>query len=215
MTDVNIQEGGNSERIAFLFDRRRVIASGLACELVVPKKWLADVAGESTWRQFVRTPYAASFRISDATFILVSLHIDYGQSDDRVPELRAIAEFMRDWADRTNRWGHNLITLGDFNIDRKDDDLWKAFTSTGLHVPDDLNVAKTIFADPNEPENGSFYDQVAWFETGSGKQRINVTFNQGGNFDWVPLVYTELGLPNSQVQWRVSDHYPLWCEFGV
>jgi hypothetical protein len=36
MTDVNIGAAGNSERMAFVFDRRRVELSGLACELVVP-----------------------------------------------------------------------------------------------------------------------------------------------------------------------------------
>lgn len=215
MTDVNVQEGGNDERMAYVFDRRRIETSGLAGELVVPERWLEDVAPDAGWRQFVRTPYAVSYLSGDSTFILVTLHVDYGQPDDRVPELRAIAEFMRDWAERTNRSGHNLIALGDFNINRRGDDLWEAFTSTGLHVPDDLNVPKTIFADPGEPEKDKFYDQVAWFETGGGRQRINVSFVRGGNFDFLPHVYTELDLPNSQLQWRISNHYPLWCEFAL
>ena len=120
MTDVNIHEGGASERLAFVFDRRRVHASGLASELVVPEKWLEDVSAGSGWRQFVRTPYAASFRMGAATFILVTLHVDYGQPQDRIPELNAIARFMRNWADRSNRWGQNLIALGDFNVVTED-----------------------------------------------------------------------------------------------
>ena len=150
MTDVNIQEGGNSERIAFVFDQRRVTASGLAAELVEPEAWLAEVAPGVGWRQFVRTPYAVSFQIEDSTFILVTLHV---------------AEFMRNWADRTNRWGHNLITLDDYNINRKGRELWDAFTSSGLHAPDDLDVRKTIFADMNDPENQKKNDKENDVET--------------------------------------------------
>jgi len=56
------------------------------------------------------------------------------------PELKAIAEWLADWAKNINELSnnHNLITLGDFNIDREGDDLYNAFISTGLKVPKDL-----------------------------------------------------------------------------
>jgi hypothetical protein len=62
MTDINLGAAGNSERMAFLFDERRVKASGLACELVVPQEWLDEVGEGALQRQFARTPYAVSFR---------------------------------------------------------------------------------------------------------------------------------------------------------
>ena len=40
LTDVNRGAAGNGERMAYLFDTRRVRLSGLASELVVPKEWL-------------------------------------------------------------------------------------------------------------------------------------------------------------------------------
>jgi len=77
---------GNDERLAFLFDTRRVKPSGLACELVV---WIEDAASVSAGaldRQFARTPYAVSFLSSGQTFILVTLHVNHGkQAADRVP----------------------------------------------------------------------------------------------------------------------------------
>lgn len=140
MTDITLGRAGNKERLAFVFDRRRVQPSGLACELVVPPDWLAEVRKNALRQQFARTPYAVSFRAGNATFILVTLHVDYGdQSADRIPELKGIARWMGEWARRSNRWHQNLIALGDFNIDRRDDALWEAFTSTGLTVPEDLN----------------------------------------------------------------------------
>ena len=39
LTDVNEGDAGNGERMAFVFDMRRVRMSGLAGELVVPDEW--------------------------------------------------------------------------------------------------------------------------------------------------------------------------------
>jgi hypothetical protein len=69
MTDVTAGSAGNSERMAYLYDRRRVEPSGLAFELVVPDEWLAEVAPNALRRQFARTPYAVSFRAGRRTFI--------------------------------------------------------------------------------------------------------------------------------------------------
>jgi endonuclease/exonuclease/phosphatase family metal-dependent hydrolase len=217
MTDVNLGSAGNNERMAFVFDRHRLQVSGLACELVVPPEWLEEIGEDALRRQFARTPYAVSFRVGSVTFILVTLHVDYGDdAAGRIPELKGIARWMADWARRSNRWHHNLLALGDFNIDRKDDDLWQAFTSTGLTVPEDLHqVPRTIFADPENPTLDKFYDQIAWFETGSGIQRLSMTYLRGGSFDFLPHVYTDTTLSKSSISYRLSDHYPLWVEFSL
>lgn len=128
MTDITKGKAGNSERMAFLFDRSRLQPSGLACELVVPAEWFSEIREDALQRQFARTPYAVSFRAGETTFILVTLHIDYGDdASGRVPELKAIARWMAEWAEQANSWHHNLLTLGDFNIDRHGSDLWQAF----------------------------------------------------------------------------------------
>lgn len=62
MTDVNKGTAGNNEHMEFVFDRRRVELSGLACELVVPEEWLTKAGSDTLRRQFARTPYAVSFR---------------------------------------------------------------------------------------------------------------------------------------------------------
>jgi endonuclease/exonuclease/phosphatase family metal-dependent hydrolase len=217
MTDVTLGGAGHNERMAFVYDRCRVQPSGLACELVVPPEWLDEIAEDALRRQFARTPYAVSFRAGSVTFILVTLHVTYGEdSAGRIPELRGIARWMAGWARRSNRWHHNLLALGDFNIDRKDDDLWQAFTSTGLTVPDDLHqVRRTVFADPDNPTLDKYYDQIAWFETGSGLRRLSMTYLQGSGFDFLPYVYTDTTLSKRSISYRVSDHYPLWVELSL
>jgi len=213
LTDVTKGDQGNDERMAFLFDTRKVSLSGLACELVVPES--DDIESNAFNKQFARTPYAVAFQSAGHTFILVTLHVLYGKSpEERVPELKAIAEWLDDWARDANAWDHNLIALGDFNIDRMDDPLYKAFTSTGLHTPADLNaIPRTIFARPEDPETAKFYDQIAWFTDGEGKPRLSMQYSSGGSYDFTDIVMKSLS--KQKLSWRMSDHYPLWVEFLV
>src|ERR671916_2325197 len=117
LTDVTEGAPGNAERMAFLFDTRRVQLSGLACELVVPQEQLGSIGSDALQRQFARTPYAVSFRSGTKTFILVTLHVLYGErEEERVPELRAIADWLPEWGRDIKGWGHNLIAPGDVKI---------------------------------------------------------------------------------------------------
>ena len=216
MTDVTVGAAGNRERLAFLFDSSRVQPSGLAAELVVPPDRLDSLAEDALTEQFARTPYAVSFRRGGATFIMVTLHILFGDiAADRIPELKEIAGIFRDWAKRSNRWHHNLLCLGDFNIDREGDALFDAFTSTGLTVPNELvDLPRTIFDDPDDLDDDKYYDQIAWFTTGSSAL-IDLDLRNGGNFDFQPHVYSDKNLSRSSVSFRLSDHLPLWIEFGL
>ena len=219
MTDVSLGNLGNTERLAFLFDRTRVKPSGLAAELVVPeilREGAAEVPANAFQHQFARTPYAVSFAFGQTTIILVTLHVHYVDKDaesrkKRIPELKAIAKWMANWARRSKSFGHNLIALGDFNIDRTDDELYQAFTSTGLHTPPALdNVPRTIWSSPNEPQKEKHYDQIAWFESGAGVPHLNMKFIRGGHFDFVGLVLKHLS--KNSLSYRMSDHFPLWVE---
>lgn len=217
LTDVSKGASGNDERLAFLFDTRKVQLSGLACELVVPHEELNNIAPDALDRQFARTPYAVSFRSGGKTFILVTLHVLYGKTaKQRVPELRAIAGWMADWARDVNSWDHNLITLGDFNIDRKGDALYEAFTSSGLYVPEVMNEhARSIFSRGKQGSKAKFYDQIAWFNGSGGAPALSMNFVNGGSFDFVRSAMQSRGLTRSQLSWQLSDHYPLWAEFSV
>jgi endonuclease/exonuclease/phosphatase family metal-dependent hydrolase len=217
VTDVTKGTQGNSERLAFVFDRQRIHPSGLACELVVAAEE-EGVAENALKGQFARTPYAVSFAVGKETFTLVTLHVLWGEdSQARLPELTRIARWLADWAKEGDEWGTNLIALGDFNIDRKDDPLYQAFTSTGLEPPDGLNyVPRTIFENPDptaEPNKAHFYDQIAWF---TGKQRtpvLSFQYKNAGMFNFgdglIPATTA------NQLSYRMSDHFPLWVEFRV
>ena len=217
LTDVTEGAPGNGERMAFLFDTRRVVPSGLACEIVVPEEQLERIEPGALTRQFARTPYAVSFRSGTKTFILVTLHVLYGEDEEeRLPELKAIAEWLAGWARDINSWDHNLIALGDFNIDRRGDVLHDAFVPTGLDIPEDLQaVPRTIFADPEHPHLDKFYDQIAWFTGRNGLPALSLRYSRGGYFDFAKAALTKRGLTKTQLSWRISDHYPLWAEFST
>ncbi|MPZ98928.1 MAG: endonuclease [Dehalococcoidia bacterium] len=209
-TDVTRGDPGNNERLGFVFDRRRLRPSGLAAELVVPTDESAISEGAFD-RQFARTPYAVSFQAGADEFILVTLHVLYGSSaSSRLPELRAISDWLAGWARSDRAWNQNLIALGDFNMDRSGDALYDAFVSTGLQVPADLmGVPRSIF------DTGRFYDQIAWFmqsASASAPPALTMRYLSGGYVDFPAAVYPRA--TRQTLQWRVSDHYPLWTEFS-
>lgn len=217
LTDVNPPPEGNGERLAFVFDTRRVRPSGLAAELVVPDEWLGTgkIAKGALQRQFVRTPYAVSFAGHGQTFILVTLHVIYGkEAADRTSELAAIAEWLGDWARRTAEdYNQNLICLGDFNVDRKGDPNYEALTSTGLEPPAELEGLSRTISD--KPGAEHFYDQIAWF-TQRGRAQLTLAYEgagHAGRFEWTRHLLTEM--ETQEKSWHLSDHYPLWVEFAT
>ena len=210
LTDVCKGSEGNDERLAFMFDTRKVKLSGLACELVIPNEQVEKIKKGAFNRQFARTPYAVSFKVANKTFILVTLHVLYGKkAADRTPELQAIAQWLKDWSMDINAFDQSLIVLGDFNIDRQGDERYQAFVSTGLTVPSDLHhLRRTVY-----DSKAKFYDQIAWFENAAHVPQISLTYHTGGVLDFGPHVLKSRKLSPSQLSWRISDHLPLWAEF--
>ena len=211
LTDTNGSDSGNDERMAYLFDTRRVQLSGLAGEIVVPNEWVNDPE-KVIHEQFVRSPYAVSFRSGDKTFILVTVHIIYGKkSKDRIKEIHGIARWLNDWAGDINAYDQNLIVLGDFNIDARGDVLDKTFLSEGLYVPEELQtLSRSIF------NATKYYDQIAWFNTADGKRpKLSLEFINAGNYDFVNTALNNRGLSKQKLSFMISDHYPLWVNFRI
>lgn len=217
LTDETKGPVGKRERIAFLFDTRQVVLSGLACELVLAAEQLEQMAPGGEGKQFARTPYAVGFRSrsSGKSFTLIALHVLYGDRvSDRVPELEAIAQWLAEWAADRNAWDHNLITLGDFNISSTNSRTYEAFTSTGLQIPKELhNVSRTLKQAPDETLK--YYDQIAWFDGEKGVPALDLTYLNAGHFDFSDCVMVSRELSEDDLSWYLSDHFPLWVEFSV
>ena len=90
MSDVTVGDRGNTERLAYIYDRRRVQPSGLAGEVVLP-----PTADGDPVEQFDRTPYMVGFTSGSERFALLTAHIRFGDAPaDREPELRRLAEYV-------------------------------------------------------------------------------------------------------------------------
>ena len=204
LSDVTAGEGGNAERLAFLYDRRRVQPSGLAGEIVLPPSPEGNPV-----TQFSRSPYIAGFQASGEHFALLTTHIKYGNIPaDRIEEIRNLAAYvskeLRQRAQLIKNEEANLIILGDFNIDeRGDNPLFQAFVSGGLQVPQALLNVPTAFS--IQPK---FYDQIAWF-----MGDLKMGFKTAGVVNFAGAVFPELTL--RQMSYRISDHLPLWVEFNI
>ncbi len=235
VTDVTDGTSGNGERMAFLYDSRKVTFGGLAGEIVLPP---AKVDTEVL--QFARTPFVCGFKAGWAKIDLCTVHIYYGKSKPldsrRLEEIRKLADFLAKRAKKaaqpTASTGttpkvrppepDTLILLGDFNIFDTADATLKAITDAGFAIP-------KVLTDRTGSNMGKdkFYDQIAIWR---GK-RFDET-PRGGVLDFYEAVFrtedealyapqikpTKSGKPPKYKEWKtyqMSDHLVLWSAFKV
>jgi Endonuclease/Exonuclease/phosphatase family len=213
VSDVTEGKPGNSERLGYIFDTGRVRSSGLVGELVIPDEELKG-AGAILRHQFVRTPYTVSFQAREKAFTLVTLHVIYGSKSTpevRTPEIARFAQWLREHAEDPDEFNRNMMALGDFNIDKLDDANWRALVvEGGLSPPAKLlNLPRTL---GETEDKHSFYDQIAWFNKGTGAA-LTLKYETAGNFEWDEHLLQDV--KQSEKEARISDHYPLWAEFRL
>jgi hypothetical protein len=159
VTDASEGEEGNDERLAFVYDTRKVIFGGIAGEMVLPNVKDPDGVRHPV-TQLVRTPFLVSFRSGWTRFFLATVHIiwsgNQADPDQRVREIREVAQFFKARTMDETAWARNLILLGDFNIFGTDDLTFQQLTDAGFEVPPQLlefrsNAKKT-----------RHYDQIAF-----------------------------------------------------
>lgn len=230
-TDVTVGASGNRERMAFVFDTRKVTFRNVAGEIVLPKHALLPDE-----KQFARTPFMVSFQAGWFKFSLCTVHIYFGShsrgSDGykrRVAEIESIAKEM---AKRADREDENYILLGDFNIKNTVDETMRALTKAGFMLPPELFPSNLL--------GTKYYDQIA-FRT----RRDCVSFLNAGVFNFnksvfkpehyehyapvLPERHRDLKRNGEPVDkskdkeyfarrwltWQMSDHLPLWVELAI
>jgi len=230
VTDVTLGTAGNAERMAYLFDRRKVRFTGLAAELVLP-----SARGARTEPvQMARSPYIAGFSAGWAYLTLATVHIYYGsdKADDprRLAEITAFATTLARHAatfscvpqDGPGRKpaGGNLLMLGDFNIFARGDVTMAALGKAGFHVPEQLQSLPG-----SNVAHDRFYDQIAYLDR---LEHLRPT-GKAGVFDFYEHVYRLGDEPAYAAEratrpgsgfadwrtYRMSDHLPMWIEFGI
>ena len=188
VSDVTEGSAGNQERLAFLFDRRKIRFSGVAGEIVIPP--IEDKKGNTIApsNQLARTPAIVGFQAGWFRFMLSTVHIIWGKSvaeyPERVAEIEALAEFLKKRSEDPTAWSRNLILLGDFNIFDADpaNAVFNAITQNGFQIPKALQDIPPS----NVGKKPRFYDQIAL------KVRKNnfAPTGRGGVLDYFNLIYT-------------------------
>ncbi len=237
-TDETVGTRGNDERMAFVFNSRKISHGGLAGELVLPE--VEDENGNlQPVSQMWRTPFIVGFRAGWAKFMLATVHImwdeDKANPERRVKEIHEVAEFLKGRTEEETAWSRNLILLGDFNIFGVEDKTFQQLINAGFVVPEQLLEFRS-----NAKKN-RHYDQIA-FRT--NKDRLEMT-GKAGVFDFFEVVYrdndedmkiymkymtdfdiTKEGTPRTErskknyysTYWRthqMSDHLPMWVELKI
>ncbi len=167
-SDVTEGSRGNQERMAFIYDSRKLVFGGLAGEIVLPPLpvTIVDENGERTRvyqpvQQLARTPHMVGFQAGWFKFSLCTVHMVYGDdapdTPQRVAEIRALARFLAERSESGDMWSRNLILLGDFNIFSPRNQTFRELIDAGFTVPKALQCLPS-----NVSKTGRHYDQIAF-----------------------------------------------------
>jgi endonuclease/exonuclease/phosphatase family metal-dependent hydrolase len=211
-------QSGNMERLAFVFDTRKILFRHVAGEIVLPKKKGKEPP------QFNRTPFLVAFQAGWFKFNVCTVHIYYGSKDDTEPREREIADIANFFTKRQRKDGETYILLGDFNILNPEDPTMDALLGGGFKVPKELRK-------PTALASANYYDQIAL-----RTQDKLVEIEDAGCFHWQRYVFrdtadypayqplmptktkggkvaeTDKAAYRKWRTWQMSDHLPLWAE---
>ena len=203
-SDAIPDDGGNDERICFLYDGRACIFNGMAARATAPRKkrgteYLPD---EDWWRP----PYLASFSAGNYDFLALSVHVRWGDDDTaRAQEIQRLANWLEGKIQSKNCEDQDVIVMGDFNTPTRGSEMFKALTSKGLTIPTAL--LKDEFG--SNLARDKRYDQILHFA------RYPADFTLGGGVvdfyvgDHKPLFPD---LTKTKFTYQMSDHLPLWVQ---
>jgi endonuclease/exonuclease/phosphatase family metal-dependent hydrolase len=206
-SDAIIDDGGNEERICYVFDSRTVRFNGMAAEASPPRKKRGHeyISDESWWR----APYVASFKSGNYDFLAFTTHVRWGKSDAaRTSEIQGLANWLGAKVNDKDAEDKDVIVMGDFNIPSRTDPMFKAITSTGLEIPKAL--IKDEFG--TNLARDKRYDQILHFA------RFSDSFtNAGGVLDFYAGDHKPLfpDLTKDQFTYQMSDHLPLWIQINT
>ncbi|HEV2574162.1 MAG TPA: endonuclease/exonuclease/phosphatase family protein [Beijerinckiaceae bacterium] len=213
-------QSGNLERLAFVFDTRKIRFRHMAGEIVLPPKKGVEPP------QFNRTPFLVAFQAGWFKFNLCTVHIYYGSASDTTKRKREISDIANFFTARQKKDGETYILLGDFNILNPTDPTMNALLGGGFEVPAQLRK-------PTALSGAHYYDQIAL-----RTQNKLVEIRKAGNFPWQDYVFreadfsaykaampkkTKTGKPaktdaaayKKWRTWQMSDHLPLWTEIKM
>ncbi|MCP4567478.1 MAG: endonuclease/exonuclease/phosphatase family protein [FCB group bacterium] len=209
-SDVLDDRGGNRERFAYLYDKRAVVPTGLAAEVDGPREKNKETGEYESIVSWWRKPYMVSFRAGSFDFTLIAVHIRWGSGKNaRIKPLGLLADWIHKRRGDKHVFDKDIIVMGDFNIPRHGDSLYRAITRKGLKMPASLLKLKGTNIDRKK-----VYDQIL-----HSPLHKSIVSPNGGVLDFYagdfkPL-FPGLKKKKSDFTYQLSDHLPLWIQLNV
>lgn len=183
-------------------------------------------------KNYFRVPVAIPFSAGDFDFVLVIMHLTWGNLARRTQEVAALTDFLRDDSDPEQDW----IVVGDMNrygkyaksaSNKAFDQLLKNNWIShyrfplleAITDPDDMRVyrAATDAFSTTIAKSKNIYDQVIItqgsfreFDTASpaiGKDVGIIAFDMKPRFSSIT--------DHNELKYRISDHRPIWIRFRI
>jgi endonuclease/exonuclease/phosphatase family metal-dependent hydrolase len=215
---------GNSERMTFLYDSQKLSLLEEVGEITIPPSDYKSIklpGIDQKFEGFDRSPYLASFAMSQTSITFVNAHLYYGLSntDPASIERRSLETYaMAYWAKQrikpNNAFTRELAVMGDMNMPKSDetDPIFKSLTKLGLEIPEhSTQIASNIANDAN-------YDQIA-FLPGTTKDLFT---GRKGVYDYDTVIFPDLWQAgnnvknfNAYLRYYISDHRPMWVQLRI
>lgn len=216
-------KSGNSERLAFIYDKRTVSFENIAGQVVLPKtKTAVD--------QFARAPYIIRFQAGWIKFDIATAHIYYGDDvksgvkyKKRVEEIKSIVNYFSKYYinESGKNEADNMFILGDFNVEDTEAATYAAATSGKFAIPD--SILKANLPGSNQLQT-KIYDQILYYS-----KYKNIVFSKAGVYNLYNIVFNDFNNYEKRVaahygkklaknkftdfrSYQMSDHLPLWVE---
>ncbi|MFQ5692674.1 MAG: endonuclease/exonuclease/phosphatase family protein [Nitrospinota bacterium] len=220
---------GNQERMAFVYDRKRIRTRELFGELALVdakrKTFNVEYKNEVLrFKGFNRNPFMVAFgprrgRRKTFDFTLVNVHLYYGAKSgrklrDRLLEVMALSQWAQGRSDAETAYDPNIILLGDMNLPslRPKSPFLKILKERGLRLTD---YSSNVDRNGTNLGGDRPYDQIAFVP----KKTEGDYAGKTGVFDFDAVLFPDLfrtrGVEDfrAYMKYHISDHRLLWAAF--
>jgi endonuclease/exonuclease/phosphatase family metal-dependent hydrolase len=243
VNDITEGSKGNSERSAYLFNKKRVQLTGVAGEIVLSEK----ITESSNIKQLKRTPFITGFKAGWKLFSLINLHLHPGEGSGNIEyrkkEVELLLAAIGEKLSKQHFWNENLIIVGDMNLyygANKDDPTVQLFYDAGFKEVENLiGVDTSVSLSVNEAYDRMFLSDNNYFkivkdengkEIGDVFNPFNYVYKDGQKQTYKKYMKKHYGGTAKNLDdpvdlasyykhpWRknqLSDHFPIWIELII
>lgn len=197
-----VGKGQKAEHLAFLYRTDRVQSARIQEGRGVFKN--------TRKVRFDRPPFYASFRAGQFDFTVVNYHARWGSSREISREVEQLPVVV-EWVQERNGDEQDVLVMGDFNRDRPSHPAFVPMRRIDYEGVVDPPGGFSTYSSTADGAGANLYDNIF----------LNRTFTEaeftGASGVLYPheLFFQDRDAPHLVARIRISDHCPVWAEFGT